>query len=77
MIHQRIAFNLIYVVLSAFIFYFYASKIIYCEMITKQLIQLGLISLLTLSASDVFAQKQVIQFFAHRGSRLEFDENTM
>jgi len=46
-------------------------------MITKQLIQLGLISLLTLSASDVFAQKQVIQFFAHRGSRLEFDENTM
>lgn len=46
-------------------------------MIKKQFIQLGFACLLVLCTSDVFAQKQIIEFFAHRGSRLEFDENTM
>lgn len=46
-------------------------------MVKKQFIQWGFVCLLALCASDAFAQKQVIEFFAHRGSRLEFDENTM
>ena len=43
----------------------------------KQFIKVFIIFLCTFSASGIFAQKQVFEFFAHRGSRLEFDENTM
>ena len=43
----------------------------------KQFIKVFIIFLCTFSASGIFAHKQVFEFFAHRGSRLEFDENTM
>ena len=40
-------------------------------------LKLGVCALALTGAAEVLAQEQVIQLFAHRGSRFEYDENTL
>ncbi len=40
-------------------------------------LKLGLFALALTGAAEALAQDQVIQLFAHRGSRFEYDENTL
>ena len=40
-------------------------------------LKLGVCALALTGAAEALAQEQVIQLFAHRGSRFEYDENTL
>ena len=40
-------------------------------------LKLGICALALTGAAEALAQEQVIQLFAHRGSRFEYDENTL
>ena len=43
----------------------------------KRFIKIALFAIALLSTTSIFAQKQEIRVFSHRGGRMEFDENTM
>lgn len=43
----------------------------------KRFIKIALFAIALFSTTSIFAQKQEIRVFSHRGGRMEFDENTM